>query len=288
MADDCRYRKRCAARLKRLSLNLLVLAGLYIAPAGLPAATPTNFQDDVASPLFASFRCPEEFKSNEAKQAALREFMQAYAGRFPNNNIRDMMLFRYRLLVAHSCVQTLKSMLMDVSPVSEMLRVEDRDFGPRTEEFDRETKVWTVWFRKDGEPPALSDEDLIFNFYGWKPATSPEAIAKAFISPRENLHILGKFEAPDDITKAPAYFIVSETLYPQETYGYVNISKISSVGSGAYTVTLAKKFTGTSTANIEEKGRVWLISEEGKAITRVVDHVGIDPTWEQHLAQAHK
>jgi hypothetical protein len=179
-------------------------------------------------------------------------------------------------------------MLMHVSPESEMLRVKDRNFGPRTEEFDRETKVWTVWYRKDGETPALSEEDLIFNFYGWKPASSPEAVADAFTSPRENLLILGQFEAPDDITKAPAYFIVSETLYPGETYGYVNISKISSVGSGAYTVTFAKKITGTSTANIAEKGRVWFISEEGTAIFDVVGHVGIDPKWEQYLTQARK
>ncbi|MGC2161834.1 MAG: hypothetical protein WA634_08005 [Silvibacterium sp.] len=169
-----------------------------------------------------------------------------------------------------------------------MLRVQNQDFGPKTQEFDTKTKVWTVYFRKDGEPPELSDEDLIFNFYSWEPATSPEVIAEAFISPRENLHILGKFEAPDEITKAPAYFIVSETLYPGETYGYVNISKISSVGSGAYTVTLAKKITGASTASIEEKGKIWFISEEGKATTQLVDHVGVDPAWEQYLAQARR
>jgi len=288
IAGACRSREHCASRRKRLSLSLLVLAGLCVAPAGLPAATPTCSQDDANSPLFGSFRCPEEFTSNEAKQAAVRDFMQAYASRFPNNTVRDMLLFRYRLLVTHSCVQTLNYMLMHVSPDSEMLRVEDRDFGPKTVEFDRKTKVWTVWFRKDGKPPEVSDEDLIFNFYSWKPATSPEAIANAFVSPRENLHILGEFEAPDDITKAPAYFIVSETLYPGETYGYVNISKISSVGSGAYTVTLAKKITGTSTADIGEKGRVWFISEEGKAITDVVGHVGVDPAWEQYLTQERK
>jgi hypothetical protein len=213
--------------------------------------------------------------------------MLAYAGQFPNNNVRDMMLFRYRLLVAHSCVQTLKSMLAEVSPLSEMLRVENRDFGPKTEELDPKTKVLTIWFRKNGEPPGLSDEDLILNFYGWKPPTSPEAIARAFINPRENLHILGKFTAPDDITRGPAYFIVSETLYPGETYGYVNITKISSVGSGTYAVTFAKRIAGTSTANIEERGRAWLISAEGKAISQAVDHVGVDPEWEQHFAQAH-
>src|SRR5271157_5619889 len=119
MADECGYRKPSACRLKRLSLNLLALAGLYIAPTGLPATTPTDPQDDATSPLSGSFRCPEELTSNEAKQAALRDFREAYMARFPKNSVRDMMLLRYRLLVAHSCVQTLKSMLMNVSPVSE-------------------------------------------------------------------------------------------------------------------------------------------------------------------------
>ena len=226
--------------------------------------------------------------SNEEKQAALREFMQVYASQFPNNNVRDMMLFRHRLLVAHSCIQTLKSMLAAVSPLSEMLRIEERDFGPKTEEFDPKTKVLTIWFRKNGEPPGLSNEDLILNFYGWKPPTSPEVIAGAFINPRENLHILYKFTAPDDVTRVPAYFIASEALYPGETYGYVNITKITSVGSGTYAVTFAKRIAGTSTANIEESGRAWLISTEGKAISQAVGHVGVDPQWEQHFTQVHK
>jgi hypothetical protein len=282
MADN---RKVNAFRLEKLFLPLLVLAGSYnICPAGLPAGQ----QDDAASSLSRSFRCPEQLSSNEARQTALRDFIRIYANRFPNNNVRDMMLFRYRLLVTHSCIQTLKSMLTDVSPTSEMLRVEDRDFGPKTEDFDPETKVWTVRFTKDGEPPATSEEDLIFNFYGWRPAISPEVIAKAFIVPRENLRTLGGFEAPDDITKAPAFFVISETLYQGETYGYVNITKISSVGSGAYTVTLAKKVTGASASEIGEKGKAWWSSAEGTALTRVVSHVGVDPSWEQYLAQAHK
>jgi hypothetical protein len=282
------HRNPYAFRVKKLFQTVILLTGICICPAGLLAVISPDQEDEAASSLSRVFRCPEQFTSNDAKQAAVGEFIQIYARLFPNNNIRDMMLFRYRLLVTHSCIQTLKSMLTDVSPASEMLRVEDRDFGPKTEEFDPETKIWTVRFAKDGEPTALSEEDLIFNFYGWKPATSPKVIANAFIRPRENLHILGRFEAPDEITKAPTYFIVSETLYPGETYGYVNISKISSVGSGAYTVTLAKKITGASASNIGEKGKAWYISAEGAALDRVVSHVGVDPGWEQYLAQAHK
>ena len=195
------------------------------------------------------------------------------------------MIFRYRLLVEHSCIQTLKSMLADVSPISEMLRLEDHDFGTKTEEFDPHPKVWTVYFRKDGEPSSLSDEDLIFNFYGWNPSTSPEGIAQALLKPRENLNIIWKFEAPDDLTKAPAYFFISETQYPGEMFGYVNITKISSTGGGAYAVTLDKKITGTSVVDIDKKCKAWLISEEGKASTTELGHVGVDPTWEQHFAK---
>jgi hypothetical protein len=44
-------------------------------------------------------------------------------------------------------------MLTDITPVSEMLRFQDQDFGPKIEEYDSRTNVWTVWFRKDGQPP---------------------------------------------------------------------------------------------------------------------------------------
>jgi hypothetical protein len=53
-------------------------------------------------------------------------------------------------------------------------------------------------------------------------------------------------------------------------------------------VTFTKKITASSTAQLDEKCKVWLISEEGKAITGAVDHVGVDPTWEQYLAQADR
>jgi hypothetical protein len=219
------HQKLHAFRLGRFPA-LIALAGVCKCPAGLPAVSSPDPQDNAASTLSRSFRRPEQIPSNEEKQTALREFMQAYGKAFPNNTVGDLRTFRYRLLVTHSCTQTLDFMLGNVSPTSEMLRAEDRDFGPKTQEFNSSTNVWAVRFTKDGAPTALSEEDLIFNFYGWNPATSPEAVAKAFVLPRENLRILGSFEAPDDITKARAYFVISETLYQGKTYGYVNISKI--------------------------------------------------------------
>jgi len=260
-----------------------LLVGIALAPVAFAALPPQDSQDREAA-LSKSFRCPEEYLSDTAKKSALHDFMQNYAAQFPNNNVRDMMLFRYRLLVAHSCIQTLNSMLTGVAPVSEMLRFQNQDFGPKTEEYNSKTNVWTVWFRKDGQPAQLSQEDLILNFYGW-PGPSPEIVARAFVRPRQDLHVIGQFEAPDDLTKAPAYFIVSQTLYPDETYGYVNISKISSVGNGTYTVTLAKRITGGSTADIERKGMAWFVSDEGKAAIHTVGDVGVDGSWQRYFEQ---
>ena len=132
--------------------------------------------------------------------------------------------------------------------------------------------------------PELSETDLIFNFYGWA-GPSPESIAQAFIRPRQNLVILERFEAPDDLTKKAAFFIVSQTLYSDENYGYVNITKITSVGSGSYAVTLAKKINGGSIAETERKGKLWFLSDEGKATSRGVDRIGVDTSWEEYFVQ---
>jgi hypothetical protein len=250
------------------------------------ALSPADSQDTEVA-LSKSFRCPEEYPSDMAKKSALREFMQNYTAQFPNNNVRDMMLFRYRLLVDHSCIQSLNSMLSAVAPLSEMLRFQNQDFGPKTEKYNSETNVWTVWFRKDSQPAQLSEADLIFNFYGW-PGPSPDTVAKAFVRPRQDIQVIGQFEAPDDLTKEPAYFIVSQTLYPDETYGYVNISKIASIGNGTYTVTLAKKIRGSSAPDIEHNCKAWFLSDEGKAASRSLGNVGADLSWQQYFEQKKK
>ena len=57
-----------------------------------------------------------------------------------------------------------------------------------TEEFNPKTGVWTVRLTRDGAPAAISEEDLIFNFYGWQPPTWPEAINQTFLSRLDNAH----------------------------------------------------------------------------------------------------
>ena len=174
---------------------------------------------------------------------------------------------------------------LSVSPHSTTISFNQREYGPKTEKFNPETRVWTVRFSKDGKPPGQTEKELIFNFYGWNPATFPKQIAEAYIGRRDNVKILGKFQAPDDVTKLPAYFIVSETLYPGEPGGFVNISKITSVGSGAYAVTFSKTIDGNNPA---EKGKAWFLGPEGQAIAKAIGQIGVDESWELHFADSHK
>jgi len=180
------------------------------------------------------------------------------------------------------------STLTRVSPAVPMLRFYDRDFGPRTEEFDSKTNVWTVWFRGKGAYPERSEENLIFNFYARGPGTSVESIAAAILTPRDNLKIIDHFKASDDAAKVPIYFILSEPVYPEQKYGFANISKISSAGSGLYILTLTKKFTGSKTAEIDGKIQAWLAGDEAKAMGRELSHVGVDPSWEEYFSQVKK
>jgi hypothetical protein len=262
---------------------LFMISGLCLAPLFFVKPALGAVQDQSQAEISKSFHCPETYPSNEAKRAALMEFLQEYASKFPNSNVRDVMVFRYRLLVAHSCIQTLKSMLTNVGPTTEMLSLRGGDYGPKTEEYDSSTQVWTAFFRRNGEPPDLSNEDLIFNFYGWSPGTSSDKIAHRFLARHDNVQILGNMVAPDEVTKVPSYFIISETQFPGEPYVYLNISKISSVGTSAFTVTFSKKVAGSSSAGADQNARAWFVSEEGKSTMQEVGSVGVDAGWEEYL-----
>lgn len=271
-----------------LSLTIFVFAALSIRPANLMAATSVvspNQQnpDDISS----SFQCPENYPSNAAKQTALSEFIREYAARFPHQTVHDMMVYRYHLLVSHSCVQTLRYMLAHVSPTAEMLRFNDQDYGPKAEEFDPTSKVWTVYFKEDGAPQEQPNKELIFNFYGWDPPISPHSIVQAWLNRGDNVHTIWKFEAPDDITKDPAYIVVSETIYPSQPFGYINLTKISSIGTGAYAVTFSKKVIGSDSAEIEKNIKIWLLSEEGRTTSRAIGYVGTDAIWQAYLTKPH-
>ena len=253
----------------------------FVLTAGAQSPVPTSAgQKD--TDLSTTFRCPENDPSPEASRADLNEFIHTYAAQFPNKTVGNLMAYRYQLLVSHSCAKTLQFMLEHVSSMESMVRFNSRDFGPRDEEFDPGSRVWTEYF----DASANGDDSLIFNFYGWEPPSSPESVAEAYIAPRKGLKIIWKFQAPDDVTKAPAFFIVSETDRSEKGYGYVNLSKITSAGTSAYTVTYTKKFPCKGADNLDTKVKAWLLSDESKAISSELGRVGVDSGWKEYLAHA--
>ena len=270
----------------RRLLALLLLTS-FLTQTGRPAKAQTTPAQQHEQQNEA-FVCPETLPSDAARKAAVGDFVRGYAQQHPNNTVREAMIARYRLLTEHSCLQTLKSMLTSVIPLTQMLSFENATYGPRTEEFDHQSAVLTLFFRKDAEPPELSPQDLIFNFYGWQPRATPRAVAEAFLQPRENTTLLGKFEAPDESTKKPAYFLVSQTAYPEDKFAYVNLTKVAEADTGAFAVTFARKFTAGTIAEAMAQGKAWLLSPQGQAAASALGRVAVGDGWQAYLDQARK
>jgi hypothetical protein len=232
---------------------------------------------------FSSFQCPESYASDKAMLDALADFIVAYAAKFPKNTSHDLMVYRYRLLVSHSCVRTLQNMLAHVSPTTEMLLFNNGNYGPKTQQFDSNTRVWTVYYTMDGQGPERPDEELVFNFYGWDTARSPSSVTEDLLHRTDNVQVMGNFATPDGVTMARAYVILSETMYPGEPYGYVNVTKITSVGSGAFAVTFSKKIPGNTKTEIDNRVKSWLLSEGGRTTETGIAAVGVNPEWQRYL-----
>jgi hypothetical protein len=272
--------------------GLLAIAGLLVGLASRSALAQNTGNAAVTAPdPAASFRCPEDYPSSEAAKAALDEFVKAYAAKFPDKTINDFAAYRYQLLASHSCTKTLQNLhdgfLADITPATATINFNQHQFGPRDEEFDPATKVWTEYFDGKSAGDAGPDEELIFNFYGWRPPVSATSIAETYINRRDNIQILGKFQAPDEGTKAPAYFIVSETTFKKKPYGYLNIGKVTSIGDSAYMVTFTMRIFGANNAEIDAKARAWYSSAAGQAASREIGKIGVNQSWQEYLSKPH-
>ncbi len=255
---------------------------LLLAPFAV-ATMCARAQDPSSGKLATGFECPESYPSDDARTAALKQFVEAYRTAYPSNMVRDLEVFRYRLLVAHGCTKTLAYVQAHVLPTTEILELGGQEYGPATREYDSQTKVWTVFLRHSGASAERSDADLIFNFYGWTLPRTAAAVAQAFVQTRQDAVILGKFQAPDDVTGQPAFFIVSETIYPDQVYGYVNVTKVAPLGGSSYAVTFAKRFTGASADDAARQGKAWFLSKEGQDMAAAVGRVGVGDGWRESL-----
>jgi hypothetical protein len=205
--------------------------------------------------------------------------------------VGDMESFRYQLLVSHTCNTTLENELHDVAPIDTMLRFNGESFGPETTQFDNGTDVWSTYFALNGESLSSPDEELIFNFYlqnVWATSTvTAEEVATTLVQNSAET-IDYKFTAPDSATKLPDYFVYSDITYPQQNYGYIYITKISTIQNSAFSVTYAKKITD-SAANLDSDINSWLLHEltaakSNQGPIEEVSNVAVDSSWPSYLA----
>ncbi len=161
-------------------------------------------------------------------------------------------------------------------------------FSRREQELDPATNVWTVYFDPENTLPAGASDGLILNFYGWDPPTEPSVVAQAFVRRAGDSQIIFKFQAPDEVTHKPAFFIISKAMHLDRGYGYLNISKITSVGSAAYAVTFDRRFPGKDAAAIDQAIKQWLLTPEAHTVQNALGTLSMDTDWEPAARKPHQ
>jgi hypothetical protein len=241
-----------------------------------------------------SFACPESYTSPQDQTNAVAKFISEYSKVFPNATVADMYTYRYHLLVSHSCNKTLANMLQNVTTLDQMLRLEAKDFGPQKIEFTKDTGVLSSYFTLDGQGLENPDEELIFNFYlqnVWtNGAISTEYVAQVVADSygqSDTSQVIYKFTAPDTITKNPDFFIFSDVTYPDQGYGYLYVTKISSLQNSVFSITYSRKFTASAT-KLQSNINDWLAQDLKLAdgYSKEIDNIGVDSSWLTYLSNS--
>lgn len=244
--------------------------------------------------LSDSFACPESYSSPQDQTNAVAKFISDYSKTSPNATVGDMYTYRYNLLVSHSCDKTLANMLQNVTPLDQMLRLEGKDFGPQKIEFTKDTGVLSSYFTLKGQGLENPDEELIFNFYlqnVWaNGAISAEHVAQVVADSygqSNTSEVIYKFTAPDTITKNPDFFIFSDITYPDQGYGYLYVTKISSLQNSVFSVTYSKKFSA-NTANLKNDINNWLAQDLKltDGYSKEIENIGVDSSWLTYLTDS--
>lgn len=241
-----------------------------------------------------SFACPESYLSLQDQTNAVAKFISDYSKLHPNATVAQMESDRYQLLVSHSCTKTLSNMLQNVAPLDQMLRFEGKDFGPQKIDFTKDTGVLSSYFTLNGQGLENPDEELIFNFYlqnVWaNGAISAEHVAQVVAGSYGRditSEVIYKFTAPDTVTKNPDFFIFSDITYPDQGYGYLYVTKISSLQNSVFSVTYAKKFTG-STENLRNDINNWLAQDLKltDGYSKEIENINVDSSWLSYLTKS--
>ncbi|OHA18890.1 MAG: hypothetical protein A2836_00680 [Candidatus Taylorbacteria bacterium RIFCSPHIGHO2_01_FULL_45_63] len=253
----------------------------------------------------AEFKCPGKYQTSQEYLEDLAKWIRVESDKNPKLSSDELLVLRNDEFNKHNCSpspwsyefseipfgqQTTnptiefneKSSVVNVTPTDKTIKFLGKEYGPYVSKNDNYTKVRNVHYPLVGQTTGVADEEISLNFYlqgVWADEEfSSSDFANQFVngSQENGDNILTHFEAPDPTTRDPAFFIVSSAVYPEDGYGYVFLSKITSIGSDTYSVLFAKKLIGTKDLN--DKISKWAV-ENGAPYLTAVGNINPDSSW---------
>jgi len=177
-----------------------------------------------------------------------------------------------------------------ITPDDQNLYFAGKNFGSQHVEYTNDTGVWNSYYALNGQGIDNPDEELMLNFYlkgVWTnelftAQSVAQLIADSYIG-NPDAKVIKQFNALDDITKLPNYFIVSNTIY--DGYAYVYMMKISSFENNVFSAIYSKKFAGDN-INLENDINNWIINDVKLpgGVSRSIADIGVDSSWLDYFA----
>jgi len=179
-----------------------------------------------------------------------------------------------------------KELKKNVSPHTQVLFFDNKNFKKVETEFDPNTKVWSAYYTLNEQSPVDPEEEFILNFYlnnVWTANITAEGVARTFLN--ANLNIIGSpFVAPDNLTRKPAYIVVFTT--KKENHSYLNITKVSSLLDGVFAVTYSKKILGDN-EEVSNHANHFLVKNAKSEVgtTLALADINLDESWIAYLKE---
>jgi hypothetical protein len=146
-------------------------------------------------------------------------------------------------------------------------------------DFDCQTRVGYVYYTLNGSTSDNPDGQIFIDYYfqgvyNDNPFTAEDV---ANNTSNGNFVVESRFEAPDPISKKPAYFLVASSVDQDGINGRVTIMKFADIGEDVYSAVFSKRINSKGMDSYEAVEK-WL-ADKVKTYGDALGNIGPDDSW---------
>jgi len=171
--------------------------------------------------------------------------------------------------------------LLTITPQMQSLVFAGRTFTRVDAYYDAQTKVWSVIFVDDPAHPESYANQIILNFYNWKPSATPELVANQLSAERAGHANIFLFKAPERPGGAMTYNLVT---VQHGRNDFVYCMSVQSWESSVVNINFGHRIgSAVDVDALRNSAKSWLASDEGRSFINDLKSLRVGAGWAEHL-----